>query len=244
MQKHIKTITDYLIKQQKNILKGAIILTGLIFVYALLFIQNSMIQDKTREDDSLNSISSTLGSDDLNFANLELDNINSEVIEDEMVIVPDVKEAIQVVSSPKISLPIVSSKALETVRSFFNSYNSENFDIACGLLSSSKCDPESATAVNRLASEYEKMEKGYENVNVWLAKDAEDFHSDVVCVKYAYKYKDDTKNKLVHEIMSFYVTEDEDGKEKITNRICEKKFAENIGEVPCPILSKRDFCLE
>jgi len=136
-----------------------------------------------------------------------------------------------------------ANDALETVKEYFKSYNDGDFENACRLLSSAKCNPESPYAVSRLAEESGKMVNGYENWNFWMAEDTEDFHSDVVCVKYSYHYKGDIKNKRVHERMSFYVRRDADGNDRIYSRVCEKKFAQDSGDMPCPVLSKRDFCL-
>ncbi len=236
MQKYIKTITEYLVKQQRNILKVAIVLTGFIVLYGLLLLPNSTVP---KEKDSLTPIISISDSEVG-----EVVEVDVNVIEDD-VEVPERVELDEVTVVPsRVKLPVISNMSLETVRSFFDSYNARDFETACGILSLKKCDPESSYAVNRLAAEHGKMVNGYEDVSVWLAEDTEGFHSEVVCVKYSYQYKSDLNKKRVYERMSFYVKEDADGKDKITNRICEKKFAETVGEVPCPILSKRDFCLE
>jgi len=231
MQKHIKSVMNYLISQQQNIIKGAVVITGLILVYALLFLPTPVVQNEAKE-------TSAISVEDPNV-------VDVEVVENTNVVESIEEETPEVVMIPsKKDVSVASNKAMGTVKSFFDSYNSKDFGTACGLLSSAKCDPESTYAVNRLAAEYDKMENGYENVSVWLAEDTEGFHSDVVCVKYSYQYRGDVNKKKISERMSFYVQADEDGQNKITNRVCEKKFAETIGDVPCPILSKRDFCLE
>ena len=137
-----------------------------------------------------------------------------------------------------------TNDALGTVKAFFKAYNDKDFKTACRLLSAEKCNPESPYAIERLSEEYNKMTNGYENWNFWMAENTENFHSDVVCVKYSYHYKDDVKNKRIHERLSFYVRKDVNGNNRIYNRICEKKFAQDSGDMPCPILSKRDFCLD
>ncbi len=137
-----------------------------------------------------------------------------------------------------------SNDALGTVKAFFYAYNSGDFENACRLLGTAKCNPESPYAIKRLSQEYNKMVNGYENWNFWIPEGTEDFHSDVVCVKYSYHYKDDVKAKRVHERLSFYVRRDDNGNDRIYSRVCEKKFAQDSGDMPCPILSKRDFCLD
>ncbi len=136
-----------------------------------------------------------------------------------------------------------ANDALGTVKSYFSAYNKQDFTNACRLLDPANCNPESPYAVNRLSDEYNKMSNGYENWNFWIPEGNEDFHSDVVCVKYSYHYNDDVKNKRVHERLSFYVRRDENGNDRIYSRVCEKKFAQDSGDMPCPILSRRDFCL-
>ncbi len=42
--------------------------------------------------------------------------------------------------------------------------------------------------------------------------------------------------------MSFYVDKDSSGEWKITSRVCEKKYKEGKGELPCPYKAKKDFC--
>ncbi len=244
MQKNIKTVTEYLIKQQRNILKGAIVLTGLILVYVILSSPTSKVKnpldlnDGIVVDDSVNETLLIENNDEISLSSIKLD----DIINDNQIEIPEI--VVDEMVPSEIKVDVTGDKAMGIVDSFFNSYNGKNFKTACGFLSLKKCDPESAYAVDRLSTEYEKMVNGYEDVNVWLAENTEDFHSDVVCVKYSYKYKGDVRNKRISERMSFYVGEDTDGKKKITNRVCEKKFADTVGEVPCPILAKRDFCLE
>jgi nuclear transport factor 2 (NTF2) superfamily protein len=241
MQKNIKKITEVLILQQRNILKGAMVITGIILIYTLLFLPTAQIEEKNKIV-GIDSVKSNSDSLDLN--NYVKENVVPVINEDikEDIEIPELVP--EVISPIETKKKLSNNESLEVVNSFFNSYNSRNFATACEFLSSNKCNPESISAVNRLAAEYEKMINGYEDVKVWLAKDVEDFHSDVICVKYSYQYKDDVKKKRIYERMSFYVKENEEGKKEITTRVCEKKFADMIGEVPCPILSKKDFCLE
>lgn len=134
-----------------------------------------------------------------------------------------------------IAQPITESEKL--VQVFLSSYNQKRFKDACDILVDTKCDDRIKSSVERFGEEFYKMENGYENIDIHQV-DVPDFHSDVVCVEYDYRYNESTNPNTIHETMSFYI---QDG--KITYRICENKTrdGETIG---CPIKSRRDFCLE
>ncbi len=125
---------------------------------------------------------------------------------------------------------------VQLVETFFDSYNDEDFETACDIIVDTKCDATSYGSVSRLGEEFQKLDGGYQNL-VLRKVDAPDFHSDVVCVEYDYRYSNSSNPDLIHEIMSFYVLDD-----KITYRICEEK-SRGDEKLECPIASRRDFCL-
>jgi|GEM_PF-1949023 hypothetical protein len=227
MKKTIRTVTSTLSRHQKELLFwGTSALVFLVIAYTALFLSSQILP------------------------NYEEDNLHSSAPRIEAGILEEVIETIEIVEKAEefthtpATFPNKAHEALETVQRFFTAYNAQNFETACRLLDPAKCNPESPYAVARLSQEYNKMVDGYENWNFWLAENTDNFHSDVVCVKYSYQYKDDIKNKQVHERLSFYVRRDENGNDRIYNRVCEKKFAQDAGDMPCPILSRRDFCLD
>jgi hypothetical protein len=217
MKKFITTVSDRIIKHQKELIFwGTSAVVMLAVICTALFLSSQVLP--TYEEDSFHSSAPSIEAGE-----------------------------IESVASAPVHFPATYSEktndALGTVKEYFKSYNDGDFKNACRLLSSAKCNPESPYAVDRLAEESGKMVNGYENWNFWMAEGTEDFHSDVVCVKYSYHYKGDTKVKRVHERMSFYVRRDENGNDRIYSRVCEKKFAQDSGDMPCPVLSRKDFCL-
>jgi len=122
------------------------------------------------------------------------------------------------------------------VKTFLNHYNQERFKDACDIIIDTKCDDKINGSVARFGEEFGKMDGGYQNVSVKQV-DLPDFHSDVVCVGYDYRYKTSTNPNLIHETMSFYL---QDG--KITYRICEGKTRGDV-DLGCPMASRKDFCL-
>lgn len=137
-------------------------------------------------------------------------------------------------SSFKSAAPKTDS--IQVVQNYFDAYNKGDIKTACGILPSSKCDPESKQAVSRFGEEKAKLTQGYQDLHLWNAE-ATDFHSDVVCVKYSYSYKNDLKPKSVTETLSFYVNEG-----TITARVCEQKLLDGKQGFDCPITAKKDFC--
>lgn len=67
------------------------------------------------------------------------------------------------------------------------------------------------------------MTNGYEYVAVKDYGIVAPSGKNVVCVKYSYRYKDDTADGLISEVMAFY-TQMVDGVLRITDRVCEKKY--------------------
>jgi hypothetical protein len=122
------------------------------------------------------------------------------------------------------------------VKTFLEKYNQKEFIDACEILADTKCDATINGSVARFGQEFEKMDNGYENISISKA-DAPDFHSDVICVEYDYRYTSSSNTNPVHEVMSFYVQD-----EKITYRICEDKTREG-STLECPIQARRNFCL-
>ena len=125
----------------------------------------------------------------------------------------------------------------ELVYTFLTEYNKKNFKEACDLLVDTKCDATIPSSVERFGEELGKMKNGYQNISVHQVE-VPDFHSDIVCVEYDYRYLSSSNTNPIHETMSFYV---QNG--KITYRICEDKTRDGE-DIPCPIRSRRDFCLE
>lgn len=125
----------------------------------------------------------------------------------------------------------------ELVYTFLTDYNQKKFAKACDILVDTKCDATSPASVERFGEELGKMKNGYQNISVHQIE-VPDFHSDVVCVEYDYRYKTSSNTNPIHETMSFYV---QGG--KITYRICEDKTRDGE-DIPCPIQSRRDFCLK
>lgn len=171
---------------------------------------------------------------------VEVQPIEEKNIMDKIEILPEPK----IIEKPVIKLDtpngVVASpmtKSEELVYTFLTDYNQKNFEEACGILVDTKCDATSEGSVTRFGEELEKMKNGYQNISVRQVE-VPDFHSDIVCVEYDYRYKESSNTNPIHETMSFYV---QDG--KITYRICENKTRD--GEtIACPIESRRDFCLE
>ncbi len=232
MKKIIKSVTKGLTLHSKELLFwGTSTLIFLAVAYTALFL-SSQVLPNYREENSFHFSAPRIEAGFIETISpvREIGSPTEEIVLDLIEPIPFKEEK--------------SNDALDTVKTYFFAYNSEDFKKACELLDPAKCNPESPYAVNRLADEYHKMSNGYENWNFWMAENTDDFHSDVVCVKYSYHYKDDVKNKQIHERLSFYVRKDENGNDHIYARVCEKKFAQGVGDLPCPILSKRDFCLD
>jgi hypothetical protein len=128
------------------------------------------------------------------------------------------------------------------VKQYFAHVQAKEFKEACGLLSSGKCSAIRQAAVDAFSQEFLKLTNGYEYISVkdfWYQSPS---GKDVVCVKYSYRYKDDSNPGLISEIMSYYIEEDV-GKFVISDRVCEKKYKDWSGERPCPVQATQDFCV-
>ena len=152
---------------------------------------------------------------------------------------PSDTEAFPVNFEESSEAPVAQTRpAKDTVSEYFSAYNSEDFKTACGLLSFDKCNPKSVADVSRFSDESEKLDNGYEVARLWVPESAEGFKYDVVCVEYDYRYKTSSNPDAITEIMSFYVDGD-----TIEARVCEQK-TRGGSDLGCPILSRRDFCLD
>lgn len=69
---------------------------------------------------------------------------------------------------------------------------------------------------------------------------------EVVCVKYAYTYKEDLNPKQVWEILSYYIEAVPGNADRIqiAARVCEKKYKDGTGERPCPVEAIKPYCEE
>lgn len=127
------------------------------------------------------------------------------------------------------------------VKQYFAHIQAKEYKEACGLMSPWKCTPIREAAVEAFSTEFKKYTNGYEYISVkdyWLQSPS---GKDIVCVKYAYRLKDDANPWLISEVMSFYIEEDV-GKRVITDRVCEKKYKDGTGTRPCPVQATKKFC--
>lgn len=127
------------------------------------------------------------------------------------------------------------------VKQYFAHLQAREFKEACAMMSSGKCSSIRVAAVEAFSQEFLKLKNWYEYISVkdfWLESPS---GKDVVCVKYSYRYKEDSNPWLISEVLSFYIDEDV-GKRVITDRVCEKKYKEWSGVRPCPIQATQDFC--
>ena len=193
----------------------------------LLFTKNQpkegLFQDKTKLIIEMIPDTVEINSDKL---------IDKELISESLVI----KDPLFILDQANSIVAPLMTDSEKLVQVFLSHYNQKRFKDACDIIVDTKCDDRFKASVERFGEEFKKMDGGYQNISVHQA-DVPDFHSDVVCVEYDYRYEISTNPDLVHEIMSFYV---QNG--KITYRICEEKSRDGIN-IGCPIESFRDFCL-
>lgn len=145
-------------------------------------------------------------------------------------------------TKPKPLVDNPDSPQAQLVKNYFTALEIKDFVTACGLLSSAKCAPTRPSAVANFSTEYLKLVNGYE----YLAVKDYGFKSpsgkDIVCVKYSYSYKEDTRPAQISEVYSYY-TATVNGRLAITDRVCEKKYKDGGGTRPCPIQATQNFCL-
>lgn len=135
-----------------------------------------------------------------------------------------------------------NSPLTNLVKQYFAHLQGREYKEACTLMSTSKCVSTKASAVESFSQEHLKYVNGYEYISVKDFDIQSPSWKDIVCVKYAYRYKGDTKPWLISEVMSFYIEEDV-GKYLIADRVCEKKYKEGAGVRPCPIEARQNFCI-
>jgi hypothetical protein len=128
------------------------------------------------------------------------------------------------------------------VKQYFAHIQAKEYKEACGLMSPWKCTPIREAAVEAFSTEFKKYTNGYEYISVKDYGFQSPSGKDIVCVKYAYRLKDDSNPWLISEVMSFYIEEDV-GKRVITDRVCEKKYKDGTGNRPCPVKATKDFCV-
>lgn len=190
----------------------------------------SLVQEENMDIPGIEMISDTV----------EVQPIDTVLVADEMEVAPKpkiIENPVMKLDEPNGVVAPKMSDSEELIYTFLTNYNQKKFEEACEVLVDTKCDATSEGSVARFGEELEKMKNGYQNISVRQVE-VPDFHSDVVCVEYDYRYISSSNTNPIHETLSFYV---QDG--KITYRICEDKTrdGETIG---CPIQSRRDFCLE
>lgn len=130
------------------------------------------------------------------------------------------------------------------IKQYFMDLANEEYTEACGRMSPAKCTPVREAAVANFSLEHKKLINGYEYTSVkdfWLMSPS---GKHVTCVKYSYRYIEDTNPQLISEVLSFYTDTMEDWSLKITDRVCEKKYKEGQGERACPIQAKQFFCVD
>lgn len=128
------------------------------------------------------------------------------------------------------------------VKQYFAHIQAWEYQEACWLMSSSKCSAIRPAAVESFSQEFKKLKNGYEYINIKDFGYQSPSGKDIVCVKYSYRYKDDTNPWLISEVLSYYIDEDV-GKRVITDRVCEKKYKDGSGNRPCPVQATQNFCV-
>lgn len=147
-----------------------------------------------------------------------------------------------VVTPPQRIVEIENSQKTNLVKQYFAHLQAKEFKEACSIMSSAKCSSIRLAAVQAFSQEFLKLKNGYEYISVkdfWLKSPS---GKSVVCVKYSYRYKEDSNQWLISEILSFYIDEDV-GKRVVTDRVCEKKYKDGVGERPCPVQATQNFCI-
>ena len=135
----------------------------------------------------------------------------------------------------------VNSNKVNLVKSYFAAIAEKNYTRACSLMTNAKCAASRPWAIENFSTEFEKFTNGYEYTAVRDLDITAPSGKDVVCVKYSYRYQEDTNPWLISEIMSFYLVDDWT-QLRISDRVCEKKYKEWRGERPCPIEPNARFC--
>ncbi len=135
----------------------------------------------------------------------------------------------------------LNSPNASLVKQYFAYIANNEYDGACDLVAGTKCNTSNPIGLETFSQEFEKMTNGYEYVAVKDYGIVAPSGKNVVCVKYSYRYKDDTADGLISEVMSFY-TQMVDGVLKITDRVCEKKYKAWRWIRDCPVQPAVEFC--
>jgi hypothetical protein len=136
---------------------------------------------------------------------------------------------------------LIDAEYSATVRNYFYALNQNDFKLACSKLERDTCDPTNPNSLEIFATERQKYQNGYENLEII---DPQITHEgqQIVCVKYSYRLKVDENPQDIFEMLSFYLRQNDQGEWQIAARVCEKKFKANVGERDCPFEAKREFC--
>ncbi len=135
----------------------------------------------------------------------------------------------------------LNSPNTSLIKQYFAFIAAKNYDGACDLLAGTKCNTTNPIGLETFSTEFNKMTNGYEYVAVKDYGTIAPSGKNVVCVKYTYRYKDDTADGLISEVMSFY-TQTINGVLMITDRVCEKKYKAGRGLRECPVQAAVEFC--
>jgi hypothetical protein len=136
-----------------------------------------------------------------------------------------------------------STRSISFVRSYFESMERWDFAASCGHMAPNVCTPTNPVSVSLFSNEYQKLRAGYEYLSVkdfWIVTPS---WREVVCVKYAYRYKNDTNPQLIWEILSFYIEPSTTiHGMQIATRVCEKKYKDWLWERECPVRASVEYC--
>lgn len=139
-----------------------------------------------------------------------------------------------------------STDAIELVKAYFDAMESGAFATSCGLMAPVVCNPFNPASVALFSAEYQKLRAGYEYLSVKDFGIVSPWDRDVVCVKYAYRYIDDSNPQLIWEILSFYIEPSMTSEYglHIATRVCEKKYKEGLWERSCPVQAVQELCAD
>lgn len=138
------------------------------------------------------------------------------------------------------------TQSIDLVKAYFAALGQKSYASACSYLSPTQCTPTNVNSVASFSTEYKKLRKGYEFLSIKDFGIVSESGREVVCVKYAYTYKEDTNPQQVREILSFYIEPSPvvPDRLQIAARVCEKKYKDGLGERPCPVQALQPYCTE
>lgn len=90
------------------------------------------------------------------------------------------------------------------MKQYFAYIANKEYDGACDLVAGTKCNTSNPIALETFSKEFEKMTNGYEYVAVKDYGIVAPSGKNVICVKNSYRYKDDTTDGLISEVMAYY----------------------------------------